>query len=187
MQNKPGTRERFRWGLQIPMTDGLTDWRPPPVRLMDWRVGLNFLYFFWNQGDIQNRVVIFKYFSTKTQIAYFLRPFEEKHGSQMEKGLIKFCFKISGTGGKILNKMTMLTYFCTYTQIVYFLDHLKKKKSCSLMEKGRIEFSISFLELGGKLVQKDNVQLFCYINSNCVFSNTIWRKKRCSPIDKGPI
>ena len=33
------------------------------------------------------------------------------------------------------------------------------------MEKVRIEFAISFLEISG------NVQLFCYINSNCVLSS----------------
>ena len=48
-----------------------------------------------------------------------------------------------------------------------------KKKRCSLMVKGRIEFSISFLEPGGNYVLNGNVQLLCCINSNCVFSKTI--------------
>ena len=48
-----------------------------------------------------------------------------------------------------------------------------KKKRCSLMVKGRIEFSISFLEPGGNYVPNGNVQLLCCINSNCVFSKTI--------------
>ena len=39
------------------------------------------------------------------------------------------------------------------------------------MEKGRIEFSISFLELEGNSEQNGYVQQFCHINSNCVFSN----------------
>ena len=41
------------------------------------------------------------------------------------------------------------------------------------MVKGRIEFSISFLEPGGNYVLNGNVQLLCCINSNCVFSKTI--------------
>ena len=41
------------------------------------------------------------------------------------------------------------------------------------MVKGRIEFSISFLEPGGNYVPNGNVQLLCCINSNCVFSKTI--------------
>ena len=43
------------------------------------------------------------------------------------------------------------------------------------MDKGRIEFLKSFLEPVGNSVQDDKVQLFCYINSNCVFSKTIWK------------
>ena len=41
------------------------------------------------------------------------------------------------------------------------------------MVKGQIEFAISFLGLGGNYVPNGNVQLLCYINSNCVFSKTI--------------
>ena len=41
------------------------------------------------------------------------------------------------------------------------------------MEKGRIEFLISFLEPGRNSVQNGNVQLFCYINYKLVFSKTI--------------
>ena len=41
------------------------------------------------------------------------------------------------------------------------------------MVKGRIEFSISFLEPKGNYVPNGNVQLLCCINSNCVFSKTI--------------
>jgi len=65
-----------------------------------------------------------------------------------------------------------------------FQDHLKKL--CSPMEKGRMEFSITSLEPGGKSIPNGNIQIFFYINSNCVFSKTIW-KKRCSPMEKGRI
>ena len=41
------------------------------------------------------------------------------------------------------------------------------------MEKGGIEFMISFLAPGGNSEQKGNVQILFYINSNCVFSKTI--------------
>ena len=43
------------------------------------------------------------------------------------------------------------------------------------MEKGQIEFSIAFQQPGWNSVQNGNVKLFCYINSNCVFSKTIWK------------
>jgi len=38
------------------------------------------------------------------------------------------------------------------------------------MEKGRIEFSLTSMKLEGNY---ENVQIFFYINSNCVFSKTI--------------
>ena len=41
------------------------------------------------------------------------------------------------------------------------------------MEKGQIEFLITSLEPRRNSVQNGNVQLFCYINSNYVFSKTI--------------
>ena len=46
------------------------------------------------------------------------------------------------------------------------------------MKNGSIEFSISFLEPNGNSVQNGTVQLFCYINSNSIFSETI-----CSPME----
>ena len=49
------------------------------------------------------------------------------------------------------------------------------------MEKGRIDFSISFLEPVGNSEQYGNVQIFVYINSNWVFS------KSRSPMEKGRI
>ena len=52
------------------------------------------------------------------------------------------------------------------------------------MEKGRIEFSISFLEPGGNSEQNCNDQIFFYINSNCVFFKTICRQKSRSPMKK---
>ena len=45
------------------------------------------------------------------------------------------------------------------------------------MEKDRIDFSISFLEPQGNSVHNGNVQLFYYINSNCVLSKTIYEEK----------
>ena len=46
------------------------------------------------------------------------------------------------------------------------------------MEKGRIDFSISFLEPVGNSEQYGNVQIFVYINSNWVFLNHVaqWRR-----------
>ena len=55
------------------------------------------------------------------------------------------------------------------------------------MEKGRIEFSMSFHQPWWNSKQNGNVKTFFYINLNCIFSKTIWRKKRCNPIEKGRI
>ena len=41
------------------------------------------------------------------------------------------------------------------------------------MEKGRIEFSISFDQPEWNFEQNGNVQMFSYINSNCVISKTV--------------
>ena len=79
---------------------------------------------------------------------------------------------ITGTGVK----------FCTKWQCSIILLHISncvfsktiwRKKHCSPMEKGQIEFLITSLEPRRNSVQNGNVQLFCYINSNYVFSKTI--------------
>ena len=48
------------------------------------------------------------------------------------------------------------------------------KNALSPMENGRIEFSVTFQQPRWNSVQNANIQLFCYINSNCVFSKNIW-------------
>ena len=53
------------------------------------------------------------------------------------------------------------------------------KKCRSPMEKGRIEFSLSFHEPGWNSEQNGNVKIFFYINSNCVFFKTF--EKRPQP------
>ena len=48
------------------------------------------------------------------------------------------------------------------------------------MDKGRMEFAISFLEPGRNSAKSGKVQIFVYIlyiNSNCIFSETNWRNK----------
>ena len=54
------------------------------------------------------------------------------------------------------------------------------------MEKGRIEFSIKSLEPGGNSEPNGNVQIFFYINSNCIFPKP-FKKKGSSPMEKGRI
>ena len=41
------------------------------------------------------------------------------------------------------------------------------------MDKGRMEFAISFLEPGGNSAKSGKVQIFVYINSNCIFLKPI--------------
>ena len=54
-------------------------------------------------------------------------------------------------------------------------SHIYKfPKSTKSTEKGRIEFSILFLEPGEYSEYIGNVPLYCYLNSNCAFSKTIW-------------
>ena len=55
------------------------------------------------------------------------------------------------------------------------------------MEKGRIEFSITSLDPGGNSEQNGNVQIFFYINSNCVFSKTIPLWVKASQPDSKPV
>ena len=58
------------------------------------------------------------------------------------------------------------------------------KKTQSPMEKGRIGFLIIFQQPGRNYVPTIwKRYLFCYINSNCVFSKTIW-KNECIPMEK---
>ena len=66
----------------------------------------------------------------------------------MEKGRIESTNHFWNRG-KILYKMAMFNYFATKTQIAYFLRPFEEKKLCSPVEKGRIEFSITSLELRG--------------------------------------
>ena len=75
----------------------------------------------------------------------------------MEKGRIEFCISLLG---EILNNL-------------YFLRPFEEEKRCSAMEKGRNEFSITSLEPRGNSEPNGNVQIFCSINSKCVFFKTI--------------
>ena len=50
-----------------------------------------------------------------------------------------------------------------------------RKKYCSPMEKGQTECSIISPEPGGNPKSNGNVLIFFYINSNCIFSKTIWK------------
>ena len=43
------------------------------------------------------------------------------------------------------------------------------------MQKGRIEFTISFLEPGENSELNGNVQIFVYKNLNCIFSRGVYQ------------
>ena len=93
-------------------------------------------------------------------------PFEEKTLLPIGEGSDWMFDNISGAGGKSLIKWQCSNIFLHKLKLHIFQDHLKKH--CSPMEKGRVEFSKTFLELGGNSEQNGNVQIFFYLNySNC--------------------
>ena len=108
-------------------------WRSP----MQWtRIGLNFRFKF-PPGEILNKVAMFKYFSTFEYL-------KKKSRSPMENSRIELL--ISGGSSEQNYNVQILFYIipnCIFSKTIW------RKKFHSPIEKGRIEFSISFLELGG--------------------------------------
>ena len=80
---------------------------------------MNLRYHFWNRGEILNKMAMFNYFSSYTQIAYFPRPFEGTNPvAQWRRVGLNFLCRV-----EILNKITMFKYFYTKLKLRIFQDN----------------------------------------------------------------
>ena len=85
---------------------------------------------------------MFNYFATSNQIAYFLRPFEEKKRcSPMDKGWIEFSIK-SLEPGRNSEQNGNVQIFSTSTQISYFLRPFEEKNP--VVQRRRIGFNFRY-------------------------------------------
>ena len=132
--NNPRTCGRFRKGLQILMTDGLTDWRTdgaavPMFKQICFKNEKNPPNRFWKRGEIQNKMAMSKYFDRhinsncvfsetfeETSVAQWRRVagyFEKNCRSPTEMGQMEFSISFHLPDWNSEQNVQMFKYFST--------------------------------------------------------------------------
>ena len=94
----------------------------------------------------------------------------------MEKGWIEFSLSFLEPGIKFCTKWQCSIFFLHKLKLRnHHLRPFKQKNPVAQWRRVDINFETGRKLCGENSVQNGNVQLFCYINSYCVFSKTIWK------------